>query len=286
MHLPRRFDDALMHAPDDRGSVDDALLVALRGWCEEGAFPVLTEPLRMASIAPRADLDAAARVLDGGHELARSGRWRGLLWRLQILWQEHATADRPADAFRPRRATLLMLREPAPAVAAALLATLHLHGPAYTKPLRVLVVSAVPIALTGPRRACMVSCGAGNLQKGSLYRQHQAQAQRQRHEQEVVERSDRELPARQFYDGIGNHAGDPVTTQKARGGLAFLPARRASSAQVRPAATSLRRAHDDHARRDVASTCGGLSRGVGPLVRSPSASSSRRCRFAVAATWW
>jgi hypothetical protein len=164
MHLPRRFDDALMHAPDDRGSVDDALLVALRGWCEEGAFPVLTEPLRTASIAPRADLDAAARVLDGGHELARSGRWRGLLWRLQILWQEHATADRswpghpwdcgwwrdgamgPADAARPRRATLLMLREPAPAVAAALLATLHLHGPAYTKPLRVLVVSAVPVA--------------------------------------------------------------------------------------------------------------------------------------------
>jgi hypothetical protein len=30
MRLPRRFDDSLMHAPDARGPVDDALLVAVR----------------------------------------------------------------------------------------------------------------------------------------------------------------------------------------------------------------------------------------------------------------
>lgn len=163
MRLPRRFDDTLMHAPDARGVVDAALLVALRAWCEGGAFPVMTEPLRVASIAPRSDLDVAACVLDGGQELARLGRWRGLLWRLQILWREHVAGHHarsgdpwdcgwwregpmgPADAFRPRRATLLLLREPAPAVAAALLATLHARSPAYARPLRLLVVSAAPV---------------------------------------------------------------------------------------------------------------------------------------------
>jgi hypothetical protein len=157
-----------MRAPDAHGAVDDALLVALRAWCEGGAFPVLTEPLRVASIAPRADLDAAACVLDGGHELARLGRWHGLLWRLQILWREHVAGHgigpgdpwdcgwwrdgpmEPADAFRPRRATLLMLREPTPAAAAALLATLRARSPAYARPLRVLVVSAAP--MTGMAR--------------------------------------------------------------------------------------------------------------------------------------
>ena len=166
MRLPRRFDDTLMHAPDARGAADAALLAALRAWCEGGAFPALTEPLRAASIAPRADLDAAACVLDGGHDLARLGRWRGLQWRLQILWREHLARHGtqpepgdpwdcgwwregplgPAEAFRPRRATLLMLREPAPPVAAALLATLRASSPAYAKPLRLLVVSATPVA--------------------------------------------------------------------------------------------------------------------------------------------
>jgi hypothetical protein len=164
MHLPRRFDDTLMHAPDAGAAVDAALLVALRAWCEAGAFPVLTEPLRVASIAPCADLDAAASVLDGGHELARLGRWRGLLWRLKILLREHVAGHsfRPADpwdcgwwregpidpaaAFRPRRATLLMLREPPAAVAAELLAELRVRSPAYARPLRVLIVSAAPVA--------------------------------------------------------------------------------------------------------------------------------------------
>ena len=39
MRLPRRFDDTLMHALDDLGAIDNALLVALRAWCEGGAFP-------------------------------------------------------------------------------------------------------------------------------------------------------------------------------------------------------------------------------------------------------
>ncbi len=168
MRLPRRFDDTFMQPPEAGGAVDETLLVRLRAWCEGGAFPVLTEPLRVASIAPRADLDAAACVLDGSRELARLGRWGGRLWRLQILWRELVAGNRVrpedpwdcgwwregpmhlADAFRPRRATLLMLREPDPAVTTALLATLRARSPAYERPVRMLVVSAAPIAGTHP----------------------------------------------------------------------------------------------------------------------------------------
>ena len=166
MHLPCRFDDALMRPPDACDAVDAALAAALRAWCEDGAFVTPAEPLRVASIAPRAGLDAAACALDGSHALARLGRWRGLGWRLQILWREQASGPGtapgdpwdcgwwregplgPAKAFRPRRATLLMLREPAPAVACALLATLRESSPAYARPLRVLVVSAAAVAGT------------------------------------------------------------------------------------------------------------------------------------------
>jgi hypothetical protein len=164
MHLPRRFDDALMRAPDACGPADPALIATLRAWCEGGIGPTLAEPLRAASIAPSAGLDAAACVLDGSLELARLGRWRGLRWRLQILWREQVAGHNapttspwdcgwwrdgplgPAEAFRPRRATLLMLHEPAPAAATALLATLRASSPSYAKPLRVLVVSGAPTA--------------------------------------------------------------------------------------------------------------------------------------------
>ncbi|MEI2677754.1 MAG: hypothetical protein V9G29_07790 [Burkholderiaceae bacterium] len=163
MHLPRRFDKALMRAPEACGPVDAALIATLRAWCEGGTVPTLAEPLRAASIAPHAGLDGAACVLDGSQDLARLGRWLGLRWRLQILWREQVagygaqTSDPwdcgwwrdgplgPAEVFRPRRATLMMLREPAPDAASALLATLRAHSPSYTKPLRVLVVSAVPM---------------------------------------------------------------------------------------------------------------------------------------------
>lgn len=168
MRLPRRFDDALMVPPDALGAVDDALLSSLRAWCEGGAFPMLTEPLRAASIAPHAGLDGAACALDGSHELARLGRWRGLLWRLQILWRECVAMPGPssrdpwdcgwwregpldvAEAFRPRRPTLLMVREADPAVMAALLSTLRSRSPAYARPVRVLVVS--PEAAAGIER--------------------------------------------------------------------------------------------------------------------------------------
>lgn len=164
MRLPGRFDDAMMAPPDDRAAVDPALLALLRAWCEGGAFPALTEPLRVATIAPHAGLDGAACALDGTHDLARLGRWRGLQWRLQILWQEQVAGrsaqprtpwdcgwwrEGPlasAKAFRPRRATLLMLREPDPTVAAALLSTLRASSAAYTQPVRVLVVSAAAMA--------------------------------------------------------------------------------------------------------------------------------------------
>ena len=102
MHWPRRFDDALM-APPDAGSpvVDAALLASLRAWCEGDAFPALMEPLRVASLAPDTGLDAVACALDGSHELSRLGRWRGLAWRMQILWRE-SVAGRAARPDDPR----------------------------------------------------------------------------------------------------------------------------------------------------------------------------------------
>lgn len=161
MRLPRRFDDALMLPPDALGAVDERLLASIRAWCEGGAFPALTEPLRVASIAPNAGLDAAASELDGSHALARLGRWPGLLWRLQLLWRECATSGNTrqrdpwdcgwwrgaaldaAQAFQPRRATLLMVRDAEPGTTAALVATLRANSSGYTRPVpvRVLVVS-------------------------------------------------------------------------------------------------------------------------------------------------
>ena len=164
MRPPRRFDDALMVPPDAQGAVDAALLPAIRTWCEGGAFPRMTEPLRVASIAPHAGLDGVACELDGSHELARLGRWRGLGWRLQLLWRESVTARGaqahdpwdcgwwregplgPVEAFRPRRATLLMLREPPPDVVASLLSTLRANSSTYGRPVRVLVVSTEAFA--------------------------------------------------------------------------------------------------------------------------------------------
>ena len=151
---PRRFDTDLMVPPDAGGAIDPASLALLKTWCEGGS-----EPLRVASIAPSAGLDAAAGELDGSHELARLGRWRGLLWRLQILLREcvtttHRASDpwdcgwwrdgalAAAESFQPRRATLLMVREPDPAVAEALLSALRSGSSSYTKPVRVLLVSA------------------------------------------------------------------------------------------------------------------------------------------------
>jgi len=74
--------------------------------------------------------------------VAGRGEQRGDPWDCG-WWRDGPLA--PAQAFRPRRATLLMLREPAPAVAAALLATLRASSPAYARPLRVLVVAAAPV---------------------------------------------------------------------------------------------------------------------------------------------
>ena len=163
MRKPRRFDNELMTPPDTLGSADAALSAMLRTWCEGGAFPAMLEPLRIASIAPQAGLDHAACELDGTFALARMGRWRGLLWRLQILgrecltdrgaeprdpwdcgwWRDGALAA--AESFEPRRATLLMVREAdpaAPASLAALLSVLRARSSSYAKPVRVLVVSS------------------------------------------------------------------------------------------------------------------------------------------------
>lgn len=164
LRLPRRFDDALMEPPDPGAPVDAALLATLRAWCEGGAFPTLTEPLRLASIAPHVGLDGVACALDGSHELARVGRWRGLAWRLRILlresvvgrgtlsegpwdcgwWREGALGA--AESFRPRRPTLLMVRETTPEVAAVLLSALSAKSSTYDKPVRVLVVSPAVVA--------------------------------------------------------------------------------------------------------------------------------------------
>ncbi|XHS79937.1 hypothetical protein ACFJGW_08140 [Burkholderiaceae bacterium UC74_6] len=163
MHMPRRFDTALMVPPEGQNAPDEALLHWLRSWCEGGAFPVLSEPLRIVNIAPNAGLDtgldAVACVLDGSHELARLGLWRGWLWRLQLLWRECVTgrgvrAEDPWDcgwwrdgaqdaaaSFQPRRATLLMVRESDPVRVAELLSTLRAGSASYAMPVRVLVMS-------------------------------------------------------------------------------------------------------------------------------------------------
>lgn len=176
MLLPRRFDDALMVPPDAQEAVDAALLSSLRSWCEGGAFPVLTEPLRVGSIAPRAGLDGVACALDGSHALARLGRLRGLLWRLRILGREclghRGTSPEdpwdcgwwrdghlePVQAFRPRRATLLMVREMDPERVAALLSALHANSSAFAWPVRVLVISADPLPGVAPGVARL--CGS------------------------------------------------------------------------------------------------------------------------------
>lgn len=163
MPMFRRFDLALMRPPAPDNAVDERLLDSLRAWGEAGATPRLTEPLRCASLAPRAGLNAAACALDGSHDLVRLGRWRGLAWRLRVLmndrvpgrgWQPGDPWDcgwwreGPLDAaqvFRPRRATLLLLDNPSPSISTALLATFRSQSPAYTRPLRVVLVSDRPI---------------------------------------------------------------------------------------------------------------------------------------------
>lgn len=154
MRLPRRFDDALMTPPDAHAPVDASLLALVRTWCEAG------ELLQVAGIASHPGLDGAACTLDGSHELTRLGRWRGLVWRLQILWRERVGGApvpwdcgwwregtlQAAETFRPRRPTLLMVREPAAAQAAALLSALRANSPHYRHPVRLLVVSAATVA--------------------------------------------------------------------------------------------------------------------------------------------
>ncbi|MBL8308546.1 MAG: hypothetical protein JNM33_17765 [Rubrivivax sp.] len=155
--MPRRFDTAFMHPPASGGAPDATLLAAVRAWCEAGAFAPMSLPLAVARVAPHASLDAVAGELDGSHALARLGRWRGLAWRL-ALWLRAPRPEDPWDcgwwrddpaaaaAFRPRRPTLLLVREPAPRKLAALLDTLRGSTRSYSLPLRVLVVSALEAA--------------------------------------------------------------------------------------------------------------------------------------------
>jgi hypothetical protein len=167
MPLPRRFDRDLMQAPRLQPEADAAALAPLRAWCEAGAFTPVMQACVAASVAPSADLDALACALDGSVALARLSRAQGLAWRLQLLLQELQPGHRPqagepwdcgwwrdaalsaAAAFRPRRATLLMVREPTSEAAmaglSALLATLQAASAAYRRPLRVLVQSQLPL---------------------------------------------------------------------------------------------------------------------------------------------
>ncbi|CAN5834434.1 hypothetical protein BH11PSE8_BH11PSE8_30420 [soil metagenome] len=157
MSRPGRFDNAFMRPPEPHDAVDKALRQRIRAWCETGAVPHLTEPLAVASIAPHAGLDGVACELDGRHALARLGRWQGWAWRLQVMARDHL-AYRPdrgdpwdcgwwregpldiAAAFRPRRATLLLVDEQSHSVSEALLATLRVGRLSYSRPVRVLLV--------------------------------------------------------------------------------------------------------------------------------------------------
>lgn len=155
-----RFDLDLMQPPAARGEVDVALLARVRAWCEAGAHPRPTRRFAAATLAPHPALDGVACELDGSHRLARLGRLRGLAWRLQVLLNDHrpGRALQRADpwdcgwwrdgalaaavAFRPRRATLLLVPDGEAVV--PLLATLREQSAHYVRPLRVLVVGASP----------------------------------------------------------------------------------------------------------------------------------------------
>ncbi len=154
--MPRRFDTAFMRPPTAGGPADAALLAQVRAWCEAGAFAQPTLPLAVMAVPRHAALDSVACELDGSHRLARLGRLPGLTWRAQVLLNDHwpGRPPRPSDpwdcgwwrdgalaeaaAFRPRRATLLLVDE-SPAVE-ALLATLRAASAGYARPLRVLRV--------------------------------------------------------------------------------------------------------------------------------------------------
>lgn len=160
--MAARFDLALMQPPAAATGVevDRTLLSRVRAWCEHGALPRATRPFAAASVAPHPALDAVAAELDGSHRLARLGRLRGLAWRLQVLLNDHRPrrplqADDPWDcgwwregalaaaaAFRPRRPTLLLVRDGE--TVAPLLTALREQSSRYARPLRVLVVSSAP----------------------------------------------------------------------------------------------------------------------------------------------
>lgn len=164
MRAPRRFDAALMVPPRAQAAPPPGLLRPLLAWCEDAATPPQRAPLCVASIAPQAGLDGLACALDGSHQLARLGRWRGLVWRLQILWRECVAAPgapqhgpwdcgwwrvgalAAARDFRPRRPTLLLVRDADLEQMAALLAALRAGQAAYARPVCVLLVSEAAVA--------------------------------------------------------------------------------------------------------------------------------------------
>lgn len=158
--MAARFDLALMAPPAATAAVDAALLARVRAWCEQGVLTRPTRSFAAASIAPHPALDGVACALDGSHRLARLGRVRGLAWRLQVLLNDHRPgrpvqpgdpwdcgwwrdgAFEAAAAFRPRRPTLLLVRD-GDAVA-KLLTVLRERSAQHTRPLRVLVASTKP----------------------------------------------------------------------------------------------------------------------------------------------
>jgi hypothetical protein len=123
----------------------------------------MSSPLVAAQVSPHTWLDAWACELDGSLALAQLGRWAGLALRLRVKLQDQWPGRplRPADpwdcgwlqtaglaqaaAFRPRRATLLLVAAPQPQVI-ELLDTLRAQQAHYRRPLRVLVVCEQPFA--------------------------------------------------------------------------------------------------------------------------------------------
>lgn len=164
MGLLTRFDTALLRPPAPASTATEpALARCLRDWC-------LSAPAcAAASIAPQPGLDAFAGVLDGSERLARLGRWRGLLWRLEVKLKDliPGRAPQPSDPWdcgwlqpgaaarlarwQPRRPTLILCTEAE--AEAQVLSQLPISP---VKPLRLLIVSAQPVPgverLQGPGR--------------------------------------------------------------------------------------------------------------------------------------
>lgn len=165
--LSARFDTDLLDPPVYRPASPDPVLDRLRAWCRLGLAPG-GPPVAVARFAVRhckpdeaRVLDALALDLDGSHMLAACpGGLAKLALRLRVKWAEALPwgalpVDHPWDAghlidgpdlldrvgrFVPRRATLILATDVAPARLPAVVDLLSRRAAGFDQPVRLLLV--------------------------------------------------------------------------------------------------------------------------------------------------